>query len=127
MAYAIDLEKSASRHYDDGCTLFDSKRFDNAGYHFGLAAECAIKQQLQNCGVSVGDAAMWEHFPEMRNLALQALSGRAAAPLMTLLGRDSFMQFWHVKMRYAPNGAIAQDRAERRRKDANLAIGLLLQ
>jgi hypothetical protein len=127
MAYAMDLEHAAHRHYTDGVTLLGLKRFDNAGYHFGLAAECAIKQKLQEHGVPSNEVAMWKHFPEMRDLALQALAGRAAGPLSNVLARDSFMQSWNVKMRYAPNGSIDKKFTDRWKDDANEAFGLLLQ
>lgn len=125
MACDIHLEQSAKRHYDDGVLLMENRRFDAAGYHFGFAAECAVKQLIRDAGVMTSDPAIWEHFPELRNLALQSLSGRAAGPLRTLLERDSFMQFWGVRMRYAPNGSIKADMAERWRTQADEAIGCL--
>ena len=50
MAFIPDLDAAANRHYEDACTLQSAKRFDNAGYHFGLAAECAIKKKLRDLG-----------------------------------------------------------------------------
>jgi len=111
MAYDVHLEQSAKRHYDDGVLLMDNRRFDAAGYHFGFAAECAIKHLMRETGVMTNDRAIWEHFPDLRILALQSISGRTAGPLRTLLERKNFMQFWDVRMRYAPNGSIEADRA----------------
>lgn len=34
---------SARRHFDDGETLLQLGRFDNAGHLFGVAGECAVK------------------------------------------------------------------------------------
>ena len=54
--YKLEPCQAAQRHYQDGVTLFEQKRFDNAGYHFGLAAECALKKLLLGCpGVRPGD------------------------------------------------------------------------
>jgi len=122
------MEQAANRHYEDGRTLFDKGRFDNAGYHFGLAAECAIKRKLLACGVFTSDAAIWAHWPDLRNLACQAMSGRQTAPVMALLNRRSpqYMHRWVISMRYSANGEVDKRSAERWRDDANEAIGLLL-
>lgn len=127
MAYDVHLEQSARRHYDDGVLLMDSRRFDAAGYHFGFAAECAIKHLMRGLGVMADDPPIWQHFPELRNLALQSISGRSAGPLRAMLERDNFMQFWDVRMRYARNGSIKEEVAKRWRRDADEAIGYLYQ
>ncbi|NEX21951.1 hypothetical protein G3480_16835 [Thiorhodococcus mannitoliphagus] len=62
MAYDIHLEQSANRHYCDAKLLMDKQRFDTAGYHFGIAAECAIKHLMRNAGVRADDPAIWKHF-----------------------------------------------------------------
>lgn len=125
MTYNIDLKTASLRHYKDGRKLHDDNRFDNAGYHYGFAAECAVKRCLQSIGVRDDDEAIWAHFPTLRNLALFSISTRSATPLRNALTRDSFMQFWDVKMRYANNGAIDAKYAEKWRADADEVIGLL--
>ncbi|EXJ13213.1 hypothetical protein [Imhoffiella purpurea] len=125
MAYDVHLEQSATRHYQDGKLLMDNRRLDAAGYHFGFAAECAIKHLMREAGVMTDDPAIWAHFPGLRVLALQSISGRMAGPLRTLLERENFMQLWDVRMRYAPNGSIEADKVERWRGDADAAIGCL--
>lgn len=126
MAYSLDLQVAASRHYEDARLLKDSKRYDNAGYHFGLAAECAIKQKLLNCGTRSNDPAIWKHWPELKELAIIALNGRQAAPARMLVERGSFMQRWHIAMRYSDNGDVDQTQADRWQEDANEAIGLII-
>lgn len=127
MAFTPDLEAAANRHYEDACALQSALRFDNAGYHFGLAAECALKKKLIDFGVPQGDPAIRKlHWPELRESALLALRGRQAAPARRLLERDNFMQRWHVAMRYSESGTIASTEANRWRGDANDALGLLL-
>lgn len=126
MAYLTDMNNAAERHYRDGCKLLVDNCVDNAGYHFGLAAECAIKSVLQSAGVRDDDSAMWQHFPDLKPMALQSIHGRSAAPIRRLLERDNFMQRWAISMRYAETGSIKRSTAERWRDQADEAIGLLI-
>jgi hypothetical protein len=126
MAYTTDMQVAAHRHYADGCKLLSHKCFDNAGYHFGLAAECAIKQKLVYCGLLTDDEAFWKHWPTLKGHALLAVVGRQAAPARTLLQRGSFMQHWDIVMRYAQNGSVDEEQANRWKADANDALGLLI-
>lgn len=126
MAYTTDMRESAHRHYADGCKLLADRRFDNAGYHFGLSAECAIKQKLLHCGLLTSDDAFWKHWPTLKPYALLAVVGRTAAPARSLLQRGNFMQYWDVVMRYSKNGSIDEVQAVRWKADANEAMGLLI-
>lgn len=126
MTFSIEMSGAAQRHYCDGCKLLDDNRTDNAGYHFGLAAECAIKGFLQGAGIRDDDSAMWEHFPKLKPVALQSIHGRSAAPVRRLLEHDNFMQRWDIRMRYAKTGSIDRPTAERWRDQANEAMGLLI-
>lgn len=81
----IDLSAAAQRHFIDAKHLHANKKYDNAGYHFGWAAECAVKSLLQKSGIFDGDAVMWAHFPKLRALAAIARQGRGAAPLKRLV------------------------------------------
>jgi hypothetical protein len=126
MAFIPDLEAAANRHYEDACTLQSARRFDNAGYHFGLAAECAIKKKLRDFGTPMDDPSIWKHWPELKGLASIALQGRQAAQARKLVEHDSFMQRWHIAMRYSANGTVGAMEAERWKEHANQALGLLL-
>ena len=126
MAYLTDMNDAATRHYHDGRKLLDDNRIDNAGYHFGLAAECAIKSLLQRAGVRDDDLAQWQHFPDLKLVALQSIHGRSAAPVRRLIERDNFMQRWAISMRYAKTGSIDRPTAERWRDHADEAMGLLI-
>ncbi len=126
MAYVKNMRAAGQRHYADGVKLFDERRFDNAGYHFGFAAECAVKQRLLDCGVAQEDDAVWKHWPSLRALALLAISSRSAADLRTLLTPQNYMAEWDVTMRYAGNAAVDEPRAQRWKDHANRALGLLL-
>jgi hypothetical protein len=126
MAYETDMGQAALRHYSDGMKLLNSNCYDNAGYHFGFAAECATKSQLLKSGVRADDDAIWAHFQALRTLALLAINGRANAELFRTLSRQSFMQEWDIKMRYAKNGSVTQLLANRWRADADEMLGLMI-
>ncbi len=126
MAYDSDMEQAANRHYRDGKKLQDSNCIDNAGYHYGFAAECAIKHRLLKAGVREDDTAMWLHFHELRTYALLAIARRTDKDLYDLINQSNFMQEWGIRMRYAKNGSVLQSRAEKWRKDADQALGLLI-
>jgi hypothetical protein len=126
MAYTKNMSVAARRHFDDGAKLLDGKSFDNAGYHFGFAAECAIKHKLLECGVWQDEKAFWVHWPDLKQSALLAIQGRQAQSMRSLLQRGNFMQNWAIVMRYADNASISQVQAERWRNDANEALGLLI-
>jgi hypothetical protein len=126
MAYVKDMGEAANRHYVDGKTLQDKNRHDGAGYHYGFAAECAIKQLLIKFGVAHDDSAIWAHFPALRELAMGAIQSRRASPAYNLLNQASFMQEWNTDMRYAKNASITFERAAKWRADADSALGLLI-
>lgn len=125
MAYEKNMKAAALRHYKDGRRLLDAKCFDNAGYHFGFAAECAIKQKLLDCGVRADDDSIWAHWPKLRLAAMMAISGRSAEPIRRLLEVASYMQGWDTDMRYAINGSVDERLAEKWRGEADKATGLL--
>lgn len=133
MSTIKNFEEAARRHYNDGKWLEDARRFDNAGYHYGFAAECAVKHLLGRARrpkvhepVARTDDPIWAHFPDLRSLALLAVTSRAQSPLNTLLGHDSFMQEWSTNMRYSENASVSQQRVDKWRDDANKVIGLML-
>jgi hypothetical protein len=126
MAYTTNYEEAANRHFHDGRKLEAANRYDGAGYHFGFAAECALKECLIAAGVRTDDASIWKHYPALPSFAILALQTRSAAPLRTVLEKRDFLQHWSTDMRYASNGSISQARSEKWRNEANEAIGLLL-
>jgi hypothetical protein len=121
------MNNAAHRHFHDACKLQDESRRDNAAYHFGLAAECAVKHQLRvQHNVQTDHGAIWAHWPELRLRALDSLHGRSAAPLRTMMQRDNYLQHWDIKMRYAPTGTIGEAQLDRWHEHADEAMGLLL-
>lgn len=127
MAYTTSMESAAHRHYNDAVLLQNNQRRDNAGYHFGLAAECAVKHVLvRDCGLRSHEAPWWQHFPDLRNDGLLHINSRQGAELRKLLEAPAYMQEWNITMRYAENGAIDAVRLQRWQTQANQALGLLL-
>lgn len=126
MAYIKDMGQAGNRHFCDGKTLEKCQRYDGAGYHYGFAAECAIKQLLINLGVAHDDPAIWGHFPKLRELAICAIKSRQGMAAYNLLDQASFMQEWDTDMRYSKTASITADRAKKWCKNAECALGLLL-
>ncbi|WP_186020409.1 hypothetical protein [Burkholderia gladioli] len=128
MAYTINMEQSAQRHYEDGVSLADAQRHDNAGYHFGLSTECVIKHVLlRSYGLRENDDAWWEHFPGLRHAAVLFVGTRADATLRRIIENENLMQEWDVKMRYAKNASLSAARVTRWKDQANNALGLLYE
>ena len=129
MAYSANLAQAAQRHFDDAKKLQAEKRFDNAGYHYGLSAECAIKSKLQEIWGRDDHPdiheAMYAHFQGVRNAVLAAVNGRSANALRNLLDSPAFMQWWDISMRYAENGTVQETVVKRWREDANASLGVL--
>ena len=123
MAYPRDFAAAARRHLVDGKRLQQDKQYDNAGYHFGLAAECALKGAFIALGDRTfskegsGRKAFYAHFPALKNLSV-GLSGRISTSVATLLSKAKFMQDWDVKMRYSRNRSITRERCAQWCKDA---------
>lgn len=105
MNLAWNMPAATDRHLHDGDLLKDAERWDNAGYHYGIAAECALKGAMQRIGVKLrewevgGADSYYLHFPDLCNLALEH-TGRISVTVAQRLQNRSFMQFWTIKMRY---------------------------
>lgn len=125
MEYEKAMEQAAKRHFDDAAIMLEKKRYDNAGYHYGFAAECALKHSLREIGVRDDDDSIWKHFPRLKHLALLAVQSRRAGPLRQILESPQFMQGWQIDMRYSKNGSVDSATVEKWRNDANEALALL--
>lgn len=127
-----NMQIAAHRHYVDGAALLEKKRFDNAGYHFGLSAECAVKfifeREYGRFEPQEDDSPSpyYKHFPALRQLLLLRVSGRNSKRLLDLLNDLTFMNFWEIRMRYSTNGAVTEAWAQRWQEQANRAIGAMI-
>lgn len=127
MAYKIDLPSSARRHFRDGEALLRAKSPQHAGYHFGFAAECAIKSALPlhtfPRKIDRHDDPVWAHFPELRVLLIRDGKGRMKQKLYDMIAHDSFMQHWDTDIRYAADHSVDEERAQKWTQQANLVLG----
>lgn len=117
MAYARNMRAATSRHYADAELLFANDKFDNAGYHYGFSAECALKSAMERAGMLLdppevdGRDAYFVHFPELKRLP-SVHAGRLSQKIATMLNKAQFLQDWHIRMRYAPNGSVSKKQCE---------------
>lgn len=127
MVYQPAADDAAKRHYRDGVVLQEKKRFDNAGYHFGISAECAVKHLLvEYCGVPAGDSVIRKlHFPALRAAALQAVDGRRGKTALDFL-RSEYLQGWDISMRYAATGSVTEKALKKWKEHAQVAVGALM-
>ena len=129
MDYEIDLAASAKRHFLDGDSLLKAKSAQHAGYHFGFAAECALKSVLFiHCVPRRSDRRsdpFWAHFPELRTLLVRDGKGRLPRKLYDVIAHGAFLQHWDTDIRYAANQSVNSDRASAWRKQADDIIGLI--
>lgn len=129
MTYSIDLPASAKRHWEDGTQLLSVRRSHAAGYHFGYAAECAIKSVLFKHGLpKPSDRRQdpyWAHFPALRTLLVRDGKGRLSQKLYDVIAEGSFMQEWDTDMRYATNGSVTPEQAERWKMQSDKLIGII--
>ena len=113
-SYARDLARSARRHLQAAEHLLDeTHRKDVAGYLYGIAAECAMKQMMINSGMRElvvergNEDPFYAHFEELEEtLVCDQAYGRLPVGLTRYAGNSSFMQHWAISMRYSPGKDI---------------------
>ena len=129
MTYQLDLSASAKRHYQDGEKLLEAKSAQHAGYHFGFAAECAIKSVLYHHSFPRHEDRradpIWAHFPELRTLLIRDGRGRLKQKLYDVIAHGSFMQHWDTDIRYASNNSVDDTRATIWRAQTDRIFGLV--
>ncbi|MCB4802629.1 hypothetical protein QO001_002181 [Methylobacterium brachiatum] len=129
MSEQYDL--AAWRHQGTADHLLKNSEFDDAGYHYGIVGENALKHAMRSSGIEAyflanppqqrngrrrsGDplrgTPLRGHFPSLQALAIQAqqvvslyATGRVAAALQTEIGSAAFntrFQSWSIDIRYA--------------------------
>ena len=106
--YDSDMRKTAYRHLEAAEHLYNStNRQDVAGYLFGIAAECALKQIMLDSGMRPlpadkrRDDPFFAHFEDLKMLLKDTAEGRRSGELSVYANDKSFMQHWDVSMRYS--------------------------
>lgn len=86
-----------------------------AGYLFGLAGELAVKQMMREAGIPElppeqrRQDPYYAHFPQLKSLLIDQLSGRRSGPLTTILAQsDSLFPSWSTDMRYDHTSRIQE-------------------
>jgi hypothetical protein len=129
MAYTSDLVASAKRHFRDGESLLKAKSAQHAGYHFGFAAECALKSILFRHQIPLPaerrDNPFWVHFPDLRTILIRDGKGRLTQRLYDVIAHGAFMQNWDTDIRYAADQSVTSERAELWRAQADTVFGLI--
>jgi hypothetical protein len=130
MAYRRDFAASARRHLR-AAELLDTGRRDVAGYLFGIAAECALKEMMRDSGMRPleqsqrRDDPFYAHFEALKTLLRDRIQGRRAGELRRYAEDSSFMQNWDTDMRYAPSSDIVHAWVDRWREQARLIVGAM--
>jgi hypothetical protein len=107
MGYLPDLHSAAFRHLEAANELAKTRRRDVAGYLYGLAAECGVKAMMQEASLRPlplqerRNDPFYAHFPELRSMLRDSLSGRRYATLLQFVSNDAFMSQWSTSMRYS--------------------------
>lgn len=125
MAYSVDLPAAARRTLDGAEKLLTQQRDDVSAYLFGLAAECAVKELARKLPGGRDDEIFYAHFPELRALLRDRLSGRRATPLVAIIRDDGFLNGWHIAMRYAPADEVRTRPIERWAQAARDVVNLI--
>ena len=115
MAYSTDYPKAARRHLACAETLFaDGPQGSvEAGYLYGLAAECALKAMARGyvfhhpgrASDSMG-SGLFVHLPALRTMLRDQLQGRRQSVLRRFVENNNFMNRWEIGQRYAPTNEI---------------------
>jgi hypothetical protein len=115
MSYAIDLAKAARRHLE-AAQLLDRDppqgRRDVAGYLYGVAAECALKQIMRKSGMppqqNKRDDPFFLHFPDLKTALRVTAAGRLQSQLLRYANDSRLMREWDIEMRYAPSSDVLE-------------------
>jgi hypothetical protein len=84
-----------------------------AGYLFGLSGEMAVKAMMRDSGMKPfpndrrRDDPFYAHFPEIKLLLKNTLSGRRSGELRKIAEASALFLNWDTDMRYAPTDDIA--------------------
>jgi hypothetical protein len=128
MPYSTNMRAATNRHFRDAEALFAGGGFDNAGYHYGFSAECALKGAMQRVGLRVdevevdGKKAYFKHFPELKRIPV-LYAGRLSQAIASVLLSAQFLQNWDVKMHYSSDYEVTKDDCERWRSQVKYFNG----
>lgn len=125
MSFLPDMPAAARRHLEAADSL-PEKRCDVAGYLYGIAAECAIKAMMLDCGLRPQgdrrDDPFYAHFPELKTRLRDASLGRKGQALRRFIENDAFLNHWEIDMRYCKGSEIERRWVDVWRDQARSAV-----
>ena len=99
------MASAARRNLEAAITLETANRRVVAGYLFGIAAECAIKAMIGELQLpdprERAEDPRYAHFPELRVLLKDQMSGRRSGQLLKYIQNENFFQGWSITIRYS--------------------------
>ncbi len=135
MAYSQNLRNSAERHLKAADALNDPDRRpscpDVAGYLYGVAGECALKQIMRESGMRPlppdqrRDDPYYAHFPDLKRMLRESVHGRRTGDLRKFAEDASLMQEWDTDMRYAPGKDITAKQVVRWKAHAKTLVNAM--
>ncbi|MBT9556225.1 MAG: hypothetical protein IV100_09360 [Myxococcales bacterium] len=124
-SYPVAMRDAAFRHHRCADRLMQADEFDEAGYLFGLAAECAIKAMSEVLSCLRRSDLQYAHFPELRNHVLDYAEGRRATELSRLMANGRCLAGWHVSIRCSRKKAVTSKTVKIWRDDTVAALNLM--
>ena len=128
MAFIPKMPEAARRNLQAAEQLDAGHRRDVAGYLYGIAAECAVKEMIKLVNVPLEydkDALFYAHFPKLRTLLRDAFERRRGKPVWTIIMNDRFMHNWDVAMRYADARQIPDEWVDDWKQQAKDIVGAM--
>lgn len=122
-SYKNDLGAAARRHFEaaEHVNVLPHRK-DVAGYLYGIAAECALKQIMRLSGMrplpKKTDDPFYAHFEDLKTMLRNKASGRLVTVMRRYTEKSSFMSNWDITMRYSDGKEIKSAWVERWKQDA---------
>lgn len=127
MAYPLDLPSAARRHRDAALLLDQDPpagKRDVAGYLYGIAAECALKEIMRKAGIRPlphehrRDDPYYLHFPELKTALRDHARMRGHSALRRHAENGALMAEWDTSMRYGRGPDVLSKPVDRWREQA---------
>jgi hypothetical protein len=97
---------------------------DVAGYLYGIAAECALKELMRQAGIRPlppehrRDDPFYMHFPELKTALRDHVRARSHTALRRYAENSALMAEWDTTMRYGRGPDVLSKPVERWRNQA---------
>ena len=105
---ADSFPDAARRHRHDARHLAQAQRFQNAGHLIGFAAECLVKEVLEQAGIRIDKQSNLKvHFPSLTQRVALHAKDRAILLLKPVTTNPGFLRGWQAEGRYEANATVA--------------------